>query len=228
MHYFGYNSICYFIFLPAGALLGVSEEILGAALITGTAYRKGSINNSFYPSIIVTSRYMIKYPRVVIPVPCRETANVNLYHVTKFPLYLSFTVHYFYTYISSFAQFFSHKNCFEQYLYAVHFLFWEILNLNLRYGPNINDEAKGLICIGKSICVVKRSYRTRLVHCANHVVKFIIIITDIATHYRYGFKLSYLICFCARLHRISGLAGSNIGVRSMTYDFFFHFCQCLV
>ena len=74
---------------------------------------------------------MIKYPRVVIPVPCRETANVNLYHVTKFPLYLSFTVHYFYTYISSFAQFFSHKNCFEQYLYAVHFLFWEILNLNM-------------------------------------------------------------------------------------------------
>ena len=104
---------------------------------------------------------MIKYPRVVIPVPCRETANVNLYHVTtwprdhltKFPL----STHTFYTYISSFAQFFSHKNCFEQYLYAVHFLFWEILNLNLRYGPNINDEAKGLICIGKSICVVKRS-----------------------------------------------------------------------
>ena len=25
------------------------------------------------------------------------TANVNLYHVTKFPLNLSFTVHYFYT-----------------------------------------------------------------------------------------------------------------------------------
>ena len=80
---------------------------------------------------------MIKYLRVVTwPVPCRETAIVNLYHVTKLPLYLSFTVHYFYTYISSFAQFFSHKNCFEQYLYAVHFLFWEILNLNLRYGPN--------------------------------------------------------------------------------------------
>ena len=51
---------------------------------------------------------MIKYPRVVIPVPCPETANVNLYHVTKFPLYLSFTVHYFYTYTSSFVQFFIH------------------------------------------------------------------------------------------------------------------------
>ena len=38
----------------------------------------------------------------------RETANTNLYHVTKFPLYLSFTVHYFYTKISSFTQFFIH------------------------------------------------------------------------------------------------------------------------
>ena len=46
-------------------------------------------------------------------------------------------------------------------------------------------------------------------------------------HYCYGFKLSYLICFCARLHRISGLAGSTTGVRSMSYDFF-HFCHCLV
>ena len=43
VHYFGYNSSCYFIFLSAGALLGVSEEILGAALITGTAYRKGIV-----------------------------------------------------------------------------------------------------------------------------------------------------------------------------------------
>ena len=30
------------------------------------------------------------------------TANVNLYHVTKFPLYLSFTVHYNYSEISRF------------------------------------------------------------------------------------------------------------------------------
>ena len=27
----------------------------------------------------------------------RQTANAYLYHVTKFPLYLSFTVHYVYT-----------------------------------------------------------------------------------------------------------------------------------
>ena len=30
------------------------------------------------------------------------TANMNLYHVTKFPLYLSFTVHYNYSKISRF------------------------------------------------------------------------------------------------------------------------------
>ena len=52
----------------------------------------------------------------------RQTANANLYHVTKFPLYLSFTVHYFYTYISSFTQFLIHENCFELFLSA-HFLF---------------------------------------------------------------------------------------------------------
>ena len=27
----------------------------------------------------------------------RQTANANLYHVAKFPLHLSFTVHYYYT-----------------------------------------------------------------------------------------------------------------------------------
>ena len=40
-------------------------------------------------------------------------ANANLYHVIKFPLYLSFTVHYFHKKISSFTRFFIHKNCFE-------------------------------------------------------------------------------------------------------------------
>ena len=60
------------------------------------------------------------------------TSNANLYHVTKFPLYLSFTVHYFYTKISSFTHFFIHKNCFEPFLTA-HFLFLEIFNLNLTF-----------------------------------------------------------------------------------------------
>ena len=34
--------------------------------------------------------------------PLHQTANVNLYHVTKFPPYFSFTVYCFYTKISSF------------------------------------------------------------------------------------------------------------------------------
>ena len=59
-------------------------------------------------------------------------AKANLYHVTKFPHYVSFTVHYFYTQISSFKQLFIHKNCFELFLSA-HFLFCEILNLNLTF-----------------------------------------------------------------------------------------------
>ena len=54
------------------------------------------------------------------------TANPNLCHVTKFPLVFTcrsgFTVHYFYTLISSFKQFFVHKNSFELFL-AAHFLF---------------------------------------------------------------------------------------------------------
>ena len=41
----------------------------------------------------------------------RQTANANLYHVTKFILYLSPSVHYFHSHISSFTQFFMHKNC---------------------------------------------------------------------------------------------------------------------
>ena len=45
----------------------------------------------------------------------RQTANASLYHVTKFPLYLSITVHYFNTWISSYTQFFIHKNCFQPF-----------------------------------------------------------------------------------------------------------------
>ena len=37
-------------------------------------------------------------------------------------LYLSLTVHFFYTYIGCFKQFFIHKNCFELFL-SSHFLF---------------------------------------------------------------------------------------------------------
>ena len=51
----------------------------------------------------------------------RQTANVNLYHVTNFPLTLRFTVHYLYLKISSFALVLSIKiglNCF--YLHVVY------------------------------------------------------------------------------------------------------------
>ena len=40
----------------------------------------------------------IKEIREVKHLRLRQTANANLYHVIKFLLYLSFTVHYFYTY----------------------------------------------------------------------------------------------------------------------------------
>ena len=66
--------------------------------------------------------------------------NANLYHVTKFPLYLSFTVHYFYTKISGFTQFFIPKNSFLLFLCA-HFLLREILGLNLTFAVRRIREA---------------------------------------------------------------------------------------
>ena len=56
----------------------------------------------------------------------------NLYHVSKFPLYLSFTVHYFFAWFSSFTQFSLRKNYFELF-FSAYFLFWEIHNLNLTF-----------------------------------------------------------------------------------------------
>ena len=41
--------------------------------------------------------YILRRNRLSISSRLRQTANNNLYHLTKFPLYLSFTVHYFYT-----------------------------------------------------------------------------------------------------------------------------------
>ena len=49
-----------------------------------------------------------------------------------------------YTQISSFTQFFIHKNCFELFLSA-HFLFWEILSLNLTFAVCRVREASTLI-----------------------------------------------------------------------------------
>ena len=92
-------------------------------------------------------------------------ANANLRHVPKFPLYLLFTVYYFYTYISSFKQFFIHKNCFELFLTA-HFLFWEIRNLNLIYA--VCHTAISRKVVGKSACdKPERYYGWFWVHCSS-------------------------------------------------------------
>ena len=63
----------------------------------------------------------------------RQTANVNLYHVTKFPLifrYFPFTLYCFYTKISQF-----YANCNQRNRTGLFFIcliwFWEILNLSL-------------------------------------------------------------------------------------------------
>ena len=47
----------------------------------------------------------------------RQTANVNFYHVDKFPLYLSFTAHYNYTKIGRFTSILTIRivlSCFNQ------------------------------------------------------------------------------------------------------------------
>ena len=48
----------------------------------------------------------------------RQTADVNLYHVTKFFPYFPFTLYFSYTKISSFI----HKNCFGKF-FSAYFLF---------------------------------------------------------------------------------------------------------
>ena len=63
--------------------------------------------------------------------------------MTKFPHYLSFTVHYFYTWVSSLTQFFIYKICFELFLSA-HFLFWEIRNLNLTFAVNVKFKLSNI------------------------------------------------------------------------------------
>ena len=53
----------------------------------------------------------------------RQTANANLYYVTKFPLYLSFTVHYLYALISSFhANFLSVRIVVSRFICSFSFL----------------------------------------------------------------------------------------------------------
>ena len=67
----------------------------------------------------------------------RQTANVNLYHVTKSSLYLRFTVHYFYPiFVASFCCWIYCNNCLVQFLSAC-FLFWESLNLILTFVTSV-------------------------------------------------------------------------------------------
>ena len=54
-----------------------------------------------YPVVLT----LLEWLRITSESRLCQTANAKLYHVTKFPLYLAFTVHDFYTLISSFRQF---------------------------------------------------------------------------------------------------------------------------
>ena len=56
-----------------------------------------------------------------------------MYHVTIFFLFMSFTVHYFYTKISVFTSFLSIRNVLDCFYLLIFFLFCEILKLNLSF-----------------------------------------------------------------------------------------------
>ena len=69
----------------------------------------------------------------------RQTANVNLYHVTKFPPYFSFTVYCFYTKISRFMLVLSTRivlDCF--YLLIFYFEKFSTDVYRLPYAVNVN------------------------------------------------------------------------------------------
>ena len=62
----------------------------------------------------------------------RQTANVNLYHVTKFSIYLWFTAYYNYTKIGRFTPIPSVRIVSFKIL-ITHYSFWQFLNLNLTF-----------------------------------------------------------------------------------------------
>ena len=62
----------------------------------------------------------------------RQTANVNLYHMTKFPPYFQFTLYCFYTKISQFYASCNHRNRTGLFFICL-IWFWEILNLSLTF-----------------------------------------------------------------------------------------------
>ena len=63
---------------------------------------------------------------------------VNLYHVTKFSPYLSFTVYCFYTRISSFMPVLSVRIVLDCFIYLFSILRNSVLNLNLTFAVNVN------------------------------------------------------------------------------------------
>ena len=81
---------------------------------------------------------------------------MNLFHVTKFFLYLPLTFLYFYKKLLVSFFFFIHKNCFGLSS-STYYLFWEVVNLNLRFGVCRNRDSKSLYYLhereGLAICV---------------------------------------------------------------------------
>ena len=76
-------------------------------------------------------RFLLTYPFEKF-LKSTERWNVNLYHVTKFSIYLSFTVYYNYTKIGRFTPILSITICYKLFLSA-HFSFLKFLNLNLTF-----------------------------------------------------------------------------------------------
>lgn len=78
----------------------------------------------------------------------RQTAKVNLYHVTNFPLYLSFTVYYSDLHRNEqFHASFILNNCFELFLSPI-FWTWEIVTWNLRLTFDVirEPDSKSIWC----------------------------------------------------------------------------------
>ena len=73
----------------------------------------------------------------------RQTANVNLYHVTKFSPYFSFTVYCFYTKISSFMPVLSKRivlDCFYLLIFYFEKFSTDVCRLPCAVNVNLNHK----------------------------------------------------------------------------------------
>ena len=73
----------------------------------------------------------------------RQTANVNLYHVTKFSPYFSFTVYCFYTKISSFMPVLSKRivlDCFYLLIFYFEKFSTDVCHLPCAVNVNLNHK----------------------------------------------------------------------------------------